>query len=108
MTLPDCLARRTLVSIHESDSLPSQHCQLPYQSKKPLLDLPVEIILQIASYLDEESWCYDYASTNAFARTNRRLYDIVDPFLDRLDAQRTLDDSDYENAICYAVEDEGL
>lgn len=36
------------------------------------------------------------------------LLDIVDPFLDRLDAQRTLDDSDYENAICYAVEDEGL
>lgn len=73
-----------------------------------LLNLPVEIIVHIASYLDETPH-FRYASINSLAQTNRRLYDIVDPFLYRLDAQKGgPGDCNHGNAIPYVLGGEGL
>lgn len=53
----------------------------------PLLALPVEIIVQIASYSRPVGFPENFKNLNSFARTCRRLYTIVDPFLYSLDAK---------------------
>ena len=69
-----------------------------------LLDLPVELILQIASYLEKPARNFRNASINSLARTNRRLYKIVDPFLYRLDIQQRSSGAFYSRrAISHAV-----